>query len=395
MRVLHVTDTLRRSGVTARILEQIRHAGPGVQNSVCALAAAGSAAASLEAAGATLWLPAAGREWFDSPLVQAMKLVGLLRRERISVVHAHGTGPALVATLAAVRARVPVILRTEHEPDHPDRLGAFPPLFESLATRFTSKVLCTCEAVRLSHAVRMPWAGDRFVTVHGGVSAPAVVRPRAAVRAELGLLDSDRMVLWAGSLEPWSAPQVLVEAFRRLSRRMSGVQLMIAGEGSRRAALEHDIAEMGLAEHVRFLGDREDVADLMEAADVFALTALRAGQPVALLEAMRSGCPVVATRVGGVPETVVDGETGWIVPPLEPAATADAVLNVLLDRGRARAFSAAARDRWSRGFTGERMVSDIEHLMRAELASAREQGARRAREDAAAWSDAPEHTTRV
>ena len=237
-----------------------------------------------------------------------------MRAERVAIVHAHDPASARLAAFAAVRARVPVVTCSAYEPASADPQHGAGGMLGALALRLTRRVLCTCDAVRRSHAVRSPWAADRFVALPPGLSV-AMPRPRAEVRAELGLLDRDRMVLAAGSLTAENAPHVLIEAFQRVSRRMSGARLFVAGSGPRREDLERRIADLGIGGRVRFLGDHADVASLMAAADACVHVPLRAGLPVSLVEALRAGLPAVASRVGGIPEVVADGTTGWLVPP--------------------------------------------------------------------------------
>ena len=121
---------------------------------------------------------------------------------------------------------------------------------------------------------------------------------------------------------------------------------------------------------MRWLGARSDVDDLLAAADVFTLSSQREGLPVTLLEAMRAGRAAVATRVGGVPEALVDGETGMLAPIGDAAALGDALGALLADPARAAAMGARAQSRWSERFTAERMVRETEALYRAELARA-------------------------
>ncbi len=386
MRVLHVVETMERGGKGAMIVEHVRLAGAGVEHLVVVLDAGGIALEQAATAGARTFAIAGDRR-FLAGLGAWRELVGLMRRERVTVVNAHDDRSARLATLAGVWARVPVIVRTEYAVHYPGRMSEFDAAMDALVLRFTTRVLCVCEAVRLSHAVRMPGAADRFTTVRSGVPTRSGSRGRSVVRAEMGLLESDSMVLTAGRLIAAQSQHVLIEAFGRLARRSSGARLFIEGEGPRREALERQVQDLGLAERVRFLGARDDLPALMEAADVFALTSVREGLSIPLLEAMRAGCPAVATRIGGTPEAIADGETGWLVPPNDPAATADALLHMLSDRPKARAFASKARDRWASGFTAERMVTETERCYRAEISAAREAGARRARAGTSGWSD--------
>src|SRR5262249_45156358 len=145
-------------------------------------------------------------------------------------------------------------------------------------------------------------------------------------------------------------------------------RLWLAGEGPRKSALEARAQALGLGDRVRFLGARDDVADLMEAADLFALSSEREGLPMTVIEAMRAGRALVSTRVGGTPEVSGEGETGTLVPIGGAGALARAMLDLLQDPVRRAAFGAAGRARWRERFTAERMVRATESLYRAELA---------------------------
>jgi glycosyltransferase involved in cell wall biosynthesis len=160
---------------------------------------------------------------------------------------------------------------------------------------------------------------------------------------------------------------VLLDAFASVARARPQARLWIAGDGPRRAMLEARRDALGLGDRVRFLGTRPDVPDLLAAADVVVLSSVREGLPVTLLEAMRAERPVVATAVGGCSELVVDGETGRLVPPEDPAALGAAVAPLLADRGLAGAMGAAGRRRWSERYTAEAMVRGTEAVYREVL----------------------------
>jgi glycosyltransferase involved in cell wall biosynthesis len=371
MRVLHVIESMDQGGAAAMVVEHVRHAGPRVESVVVALRRGGPALDAAIEAGATgvvLGRPPgpAGR------LTAANALVRLVRQHNISILNGHNPTGALSATYAAFRTGVPVI-RTEHGAHFVGRHSHAYPVLEALTTLATSRVVCVCEAVRASHAPRFGWATRRFVTILNGTSNAHAARPRAATRNQLGLLETDRLILAIGTLTRPKAHSVLVEAFQRVARRMSAATLLIVGEGPLHRTLEHQIADAGLADRVRLLGGRNDIPDLVAAADAFVTTSVRDGLSVALLEAMRGGCPVVASNAGGNAEAIVDGTSGWLVEPRNPGKTAEALLELLEDRVRAASFAREARRRWSELFTSERMVAETETLYRAVL---RRQGAR-------------------
>ena len=370
LRVLHVVEAMHQGGAETLVVEHVRHAGAGVESLVCALNRGGPAMEAARALGARTFVLSGA----PNRMSRLIQLARLMRSERVAVANGHNPTGGLYAALAGRLAGVPVILRTEHSIHYRGRHSAlYPSLIEPLVTLLTRRVIGVCGAVRESHAVRLRWAESRFVTIANGISQARAARAREAVRNELGIAEGDRVVLTIASLTPQKAQHVLIDAFAWLRSRVPGARLLIAGEGPLQAVLEARARASGVGDRVRFLGPRGDVADLVGAADVFALSSVREGLPITLLEAMRAGCPAVATHVGGAAEAIEDGGTGRIVLPGEPVALGQALLELLSDPVRARALGAAGRERWARCFTAERMVSETEALYRAEL---RARGAR-------------------
>jgi glycosyltransferase involved in cell wall biosynthesis len=142
---------------------------------------------------------------------------------------------------------------------------------------------------------------------------------------------------------------------------------LIAGDGPARGELEAAARAAGLGERARFLGARDDKARLLAACDVFCLPSRHEGLGVAALEAMAAGRAVVATRVGGLGEAVVDGRTGLLVPPDDPLALAEALARVLGDRELRERLGRAGPERIGEGFRAEQMVAAYEELYRAVL----------------------------
>jgi glycosyltransferase involved in cell wall biosynthesis len=366
MRVLHVIEAMDRGGAESMVVEHARHAGPGVEVMVCALNRGGPALEAARAAGArTFVLRGRGR------LARIGRLAGLLREEAVTVVNGHNPTGGLAAALAARLAGVRAVLRTEHSLHYAGRHSAAWPVLERVATALTARVVCVCETVRESHVARFPRAARRFVTVCNGISAAPAVLSRAQARAALGLGLQERVVLTVGSLTPQKAQHVLIEAFARVAAEVPGSRLLIAGEGPLRSTLEARRDALGLAESVRFLGAREDVTDLLVAADVFTLSSRREGLPVTLLEAMRAGRAVVLTRAGGCAEAVTVGISGALVPVGDAAALGAALGALLPDPERCVRLGEAGRERWAREFTAERMVLETERLYEAALGASR------------------------
>jgi glycosyltransferase involved in cell wall biosynthesis len=160
----------------------------------------------------------------------------------------------------------------------------------------------------------------------------------------------------------------LLDAVAQLRREIPDVKALVVGDGELRPSLEQRTQALRLSDSVIFTGTRRDVPEILALLDVFVLPSLWEGLPIALLEAMAAGLPVVATRVGGVPEVVVDGETGLLVPPRDPDALSEAILTLLQDPDLRQKMGQAGQERVREYFSVERMVEETEALYERLLA---------------------------
>jgi glycosyltransferase involved in cell wall biosynthesis len=217
------------------------------------------------------------------------------------------------------------------------------------------------------------------VTVRNGVDVArfrAARRPAAAIRAELALPDGAPLLLAIGTLGRCKGQDVAIDALARMARRSdrtSAPHLVLVGEGPDRGALETQAARLGVAGRVRFAGlrARDDVADLLHAADLFVHAARWEGFGRVVAEAMAAGRPVVATRVGGLPEVVTDGATGILIEPEQPDALAHAADELLADRPRAQQLGRAAADFAARELDVAATARGVARVLREVVAPAR------------------------
>jgi glycosyltransferase involved in cell wall biosynthesis len=281
-------------------------------------------------------------------LAAVLRLRGLLRRWSPDVVHAHGLRAGALAalalavpSLARARPRRGALIVTVHNaPLTGGMSGAIYRALEWIVCRRADAVTWVSGDL----AARLLRRGGRY----GGralVPAPTTATPTwaeiAKARDDLGA-DERPVVLAVGRLAPQKGFRVLLAAASRWQDRVPKPLVVIAGEGPLAAELVEQARSAGVA--ARFLGQRADVPALLAAADVIAVPSGWEGQPLLVQETLRAGRPLVATRVGGIPE--LTGEDGAIlVPPQDPAALAAAVLSVLDDPGRGEKLSAAARQR--------------------------------------------------
>jgi len=186
---------------------------------------------------------------------------------------------------------------------------------------------------------------------------------RPTTRRELGVHADAVLVLSVGRLVYQKGHEYLVEAMQTVVRQSPNVQAVICGEGPLRGQLEAQISRQGLAACVHLLGNRLDIGRYLSAADIFVLPSRWEGLPVALLEAMDAGLPIIATRVEGVEEVIQDDDHGILVPPEDARALANSIGKLIEDPGRRRRMGGAARARVRATYTADIMCEKYLSLM--------------------------------
>jgi glycosyltransferase involved in cell wall biosynthesis len=306
-------------------------------------------------------------------LRQAVRFAAWCRRTRIAVVQACDLYTNIFALPSAAAAGVPVRLGSRRGLN-PDRTPAHRAV-QRAAYRFADAVVANSGAV----ARGMQQQGlrpERVVVIPNGLD---VARFRPIARG-----GAVRRVGTLARLHPVKGLDVLVDALALLRRDVPHVEASIVGDGPERADLERRIAERGLSDRVRLAGHREDVAAALTEMDVFVLPSRSEAFPNALVEAMASALPVVATEVGGVPELIEHGRTGLLVPPGQPAPLAQALLGLVRQPERAWAMGRRARAEVVQRYSFDRMVARFEALYlevaaakhRAPVSAAQAAGAR-------------------
>ena len=198
---------------------------------------------------------------------------------------------------------------------------------------------------------------------------------RLECRARLGVADDEVLAIQVAALAPHKSQTTLLRAVALLRSRNPRLRVWIAGEGPLRTVLEREHAALGLGESVRFLGFRDDVVDLLRAADLFVISSYLEGLGTSILDAMAAGLPVVGTRVGGIPEAVAHGTTGTLVPPNDPLALSEALSALAANPDLRRRMGEAGRIR-VREFSAENTEERTRDLYVAVLARRRaKQGA--------------------
>jgi glycosyltransferase involved in cell wall biosynthesis len=309
-------------------------------------------------------------------LAAARRVRRLLRAERPDVLHTHAAKAGAAGRLAAAvagGARPSVRVHTFH--GHvlrgyfgPRRERAFLAV-ERILARGTSALVAPSTEVRDDLVGLGVAPAARFEVIPYGFSFAGLGEgDGASVRRSLGLSEATFVVGWAGRLTAIKRPLDLVRVLAALVGRGVDAALVLVGDGPDRPAVEALGAELGVAGRVRLAGYRKEIADWHAAFDALLLTSANEGTPVAALEALASGRPVVATRVGGVPAVVEDAETGFLADVGDVEGLARGLEQLARDPEERRRMGAVGTERVRERFGRDRMVDDIEALYRRLLA---------------------------
>lgn len=310
------------------------------------------------------------------------KIVRIIREFRPHVVHTHTAKAGTLGRLAAWLCQVPVVVHTYH--GHvfrgyfsPAKTRAFIAVERWLARR-TTCLVGVSEQVRREVLALGIGSDDRFCVVPLGLDLDRFLHAdarRGELRRELGVAADVPLIGLVARLVPIKAHEVFLRAAAAMTRFKPDAMFVIVGDGERRQALGALAARLGIAERVRFLGWRNDLDRVYADLDVVALTSRNEGSPVALIEAMAAGRPVVATRVGGVADLIVDGEHGLLCPMDDFAAVAAQVTRLLDTPDLRLRLREQGRARVHQSYGAPRLLDDMDVLYQRLLERARERGA--------------------
>ena len=358
MRILHVIDTLQFGGAEKVLVSLANAAAERHEVAVCCLRGGGPLARELDPRIEVFDMGKGEGDDLMLPFALARRIAG-----RHDVVHTHNWAAFLEGGIAARRARVPVAVHTVHGPYGAARAGLLPRAKRALrhaverrVARGFRHIVAVSDAIREYIPDTVGIEASRVTTIHNGIAGMASPRGEASAAP---------VFVAVGRLDPVKNQALMLRAFARVLAQSPDARLRLVGDGPSRASLQALATELGIASCVEFCGFRSDVAALLADADVFLLSSHYEGISIALLEAMRAGLPTVATRVGGVSETVVDGRTGVLVADGDLESFAAAMSRMAADPSLRRAMGDAARRHQRDEFSLDRMLQRYEALYRA------------------------------
>jgi glycosyltransferase involved in cell wall biosynthesis len=308
-------------------------------------------------------------------LLATWRLARIIRIERPTILHTHTAKAGAVgraAALLAGRSRPPIIVHTFH--GHVLRgyfgrfwTGVFRQL-ERLLARITDALVAVSPEVRDELVALGVAPASKFRVIRLGIELDNRVSSDGSARAEtrrtMGVPEARFVVGWIGRMTGVKRTDVVLKGFRALRDNGVDAILCMVGDGPDRAAVEQLAGELGIVRDCLFAGYQEDVGPFFAAFDVFVLPSGNEGTPVTAIEALATGCPVVATRVGGVPDVVDDGVDGFLVAPGAVQEVAARLAELARDPELRVRMGAAGRERMRTRYAVDRLVDDVDRLYR-------------------------------
>lgn len=298
-----------------------------------------------------------------------------LRREKVDILSCMLGLTTIVGPFVGRAAGVPVVVNNQRNLSYWLNGGPKEAAYGYVSRRLVDTVLVNSEAARheLITRFRVPESGIENIGVGTDIARIEAAEPAHALRENLGL-PGRRVVGIVAKLSPVKGHRHFLEAAAFVAKAHDDVSFLIVGDGPERERLEWAAADLGLAEKVHFVGVRDDVPSLMKMMDVFVLSSVSEGSPNVVLEAMAAGVPVVATKVGGVPELVSSGVNGLLVEPRDAADLARAVRKLLENPDAAGAMGKAGRELARERYDIAAVVGRVEDTLESLLARARSEG---------------------
>lgn len=362
--MVHVVEALEMGGLERVVETLARLASPRFPSAVLALARDGQIAETLRRSGVPVRCLNL-RDYYPGSVVRVARA---LRASGADLAHTHGHFAGVAGRLAARLLGLPTVLHHLHTTDPTLRRRHI--RLERLLGRGTHRVLC-CSSAVAEHATRvLQLPAARLEVVWNGIEAAPIVEA-ATARRRIGD-PPPPLVGCVGSLTRHKGQAVLLRAFASLPAPLRRGTLVLVGEGDERRTLEALAAELGMSDRVLLTGARADVRGLLPGFDLLVAPSIdREGLGVAVLEGMDAGLPVVASRIGGLPEAIEENVTGLLVPAGDVDALRDAMAAILEDPARGEALGTSGRARVAAHFRAADMIRRIESIYEVALEETR------------------------
>jgi glycosyltransferase involved in cell wall biosynthesis len=305
--------------------------------------------------------------FFD--LLTFFSLYILLIKENPTIVHSHTSKAGLLGRFAARLAGVPIIVHTPHGHVFFGYFGPFKTkifiLLEKLAARLTDKIITLSNREKEDYLSFKIAEEDKFSVICSGVGLnkfkESPLSEKQNLKKELGIPENSIIAGTAGRLVPVKGPEFLIKAARYIISRYPDAYFIFTGDGPLEQDLKRRALKMGISENIIFLGWRDNIAQIISIYDIFVLPSLNEGMGRVLAEAMALGKPIVASNIGGIPDLVIHGDNGFLVPPKNPKQLAKYIQVLIEDKDKRQKMGLRGKE-MSLNFGAGRMIEKIASL---------------------------------
>ena len=363
--ILYVIRSLEKGGTENQVVTLLRHLHRKTHlGHVFALEPGGRLQGALNDLGVSVYSgDLKHTDFYRAPwklLLSQWKLISVIRRIGPQVVHSFLPLATFMGALAGRVTGVPSIIVSRRAlATHQERYAILKPL-DRIANALSHRVTVNSKAVWEDAVRRDHIDPSKLTLIYNGVdSAPfeSVQSQRAVVRRQLGIKNHEPVIIAVANLIPYKGHADLIRAAKQVIATIPECRFLLVGEDRGiQKELEGQVKAMGISERMMFLGQRNDIPQLLAASDLSILASHEEGFSNVVLESMAAGLPVVATDVGGNREAVLDGVTGWLVPPKDPETMAEKIIITLRDLSGAKIQGDQGRLRVKQLFTVEQMV---------------------------------------
>jgi len=292
-----------------------------------------------------------------------LRLRAMLKEMRPDVLHTYLLHGNILGRLIGRLVGVPVIIGSERTIGQARKWGR---LVTRLTNPLTDAVEVNSEIGGKAIERDLGVPSEKIELVRSGLdlSVFSSANRRDELRSEFGVTADQHLIVYVGRLRTVKGVDYGIRAFASALEQLPNIRMVLAGEGDQRNFLSSLVFELGISEQVEFLGVRNDVPELLNAADSVLMPSLTEGFPRTAIEAMAAGKPVIATNVGGTPEAVIDGETGILVPARDSDALASAIVRLVGDSDLQARLGAAGRERAAQNYSVDKYVSRLDEMYR-------------------------------
>ena len=285
------------------------------------------------------------------------KLLALIKKQDVEIIHANSSRCMIYAGLVGHLARLPVIWHV--------RIMDKDPILDPFLAMLATKIIVNSRAV--SERFRLPSFSRKVSVVHNGVNLRKFTSNLKGdrIRQEFSIRGEEKVVTIVGRMDEWKGHRFFLEAAQKVLTQLHAIRFLVVGDGALRNELEAFSKDLGVEDNVIFCGYRDDIPEILAGSNILVSASLAEHFGRVIIEAMAMAKPVVGTRAGGVPEIVIDGQTGILIEPTSSEEMAQAILSLLADPEYARAMGVAGLERVRDCFSLEKHTRQIEEIYKS------------------------------